>query len=150
MLRMPYTEAVLLEAHRYSSVLPLGVFHELVEDLEFHGHYLPKGMIIVPNLYHIHHDKEIWGDPENFRPERFLEKGGSALKENVVPFQVGRRMCLGEALAKDFIFLMVTSIFQKFGVKADSQISRAKYLKPDVGFALMPQQINLFVENNTK
>ena len=30
---------------------------------------------ILPNLWGIHHDEKIWGDPWEFRPERFLENG---------------------------------------------------------------------------
>jgi cytochrome P450 len=43
------------------------------------------------NLAHIHMDSRIWGDPENFRPERFLDESGSLLKHSaLVPFGLGR------------------------------------------------------------
>jgi cytochrome P450 len=36
-------------------------------------------------------DPKIWGDPENFRPERFLDESGSLLKQNaLVPFGLGK------------------------------------------------------------
>jgi cytochrome P450 len=43
------------------------------------------------NLAHIHMDSRIWGDPENFRPERFLDESGSLLKHSaLVPFGLAR------------------------------------------------------------
>jgi cytochrome P450 len=43
------------------------------------------------NLSLVHMDPKIWGDPENFRPERFLDESGSLLKQNaLVPFGLGK------------------------------------------------------------
>lgn len=46
---------------------------------------------IIPSLYAYHNDKRVWGDPENFRPERFLdEQGKLCLKKDVsFPFGAG-------------------------------------------------------------
>jgi methyl farnesoate epoxidase / farnesoate epoxidase len=46
---------------------------------------------ILLNLSHIHKDPKIWGDPENFRPERFLNESGALLKNTaLVPFGIGK------------------------------------------------------------
>ena len=37
------------------------------------GHTIPKRSHVVPNIYGILHDPEVFPDPEEFRPERFLE-----------------------------------------------------------------------------
>ena len=59
--------------------------------------------------------KKIWGDPENFRPERFLDEHGNIIKrEELIPFSIGRRICLGESLAKMELFLYLATLFQKF------------------------------------
>ncbi|CAL8123365.1 unnamed protein product [Orchesella dallaii] len=112
--KMPYTEAVIQEVLRITSMAPLGVIHELLHDIKFHEYRLPKGLLLIPNIYHVHHDKKIWGDPENFRPERFLNKDESRVIESnaMVAFQPGKRQCLGEPLAKDVLFLYVAKIFQ--------------------------------------
>lgn len=95
---LPYTEAVIMEVMRYSTLLPMGVLHRMLKGRTFHGYYLPKDTVIVPNLYACHHNPEIWGDPENFRPERFLSEDGSKVIRNeaFMPFSAGRRVCLGK------------------------------------------------------
>ncbi len=146
---MPYAEAVILEILRHSSIIPMGLFHQLLEDTDFHGYSLPKDMILIPNLYHIHHNKHIWGDPQNFRPERFIEGiECTNLKEYVVAFQPGRRGCLGEPLVRDFLFLMLTGIFQKVTVSLDPEIPTEKYFEPDFGLALMPKPLGICVKLN--
>ncbi|ODM92810.1 Methyl farnesoate epoxidase [Orchesella cincta] len=68
---LPYTEAILLETLRLSSITPLGVPHRMVEDTMFHGYLLPKDVTIIAGLYTIHHDPKIWGEDVNeFRPEK--------------------------------------------------------------------------------
>lgn len=96
--RMPYTEAVLLETLRKSSLLPMGVLHRMLSDHVFHGYVFPKHCTVIPNLYAYHHDPDVWGDPENFRPERFLSEDGSKVirRDSIMPFSVGRRVCLGK------------------------------------------------------
>lgn len=118
---MPYTEALILKTLRMSTFAPIGVMHMLLDDLDINGHKFPKGLIILPNIYHCHYNKDVWTDPEVFRPQRFLRVEGDKLKEHVVPFQLGRRQCVGEPLAKDMPFILVTRIFQLFDVKPDEE-----------------------------
>ncbi len=88
---MPYTNAVMEEAFRMSSIVPNGVQHSAIVGKEFRGHFIKKDTWIYPNLWHLHHNTKTWGDPENFRPERFLSSDGKTFKksENVMPFQIG-------------------------------------------------------------
>jgi len=115
---MPYTEAFISEAMRYSSLVPLGVFHGVMEDAEFKGYIIPKDTIIIANQYSVMHDETIWGDPENFRPERFLSEDGKSVirHDALIPFSVGKRVCPGETLARDELFLFTTAIFQRFQI----------------------------------
>jgi len=115
---MPYTEAVICEALRFSSFAPLGLMHKTLYDTNVKGFKISKGTTVICNLYSAHHNPEYWGDPEVFRPERFLSPTGEKLRNppHFLPFQVGRRQCLGENFAMDSLFLFVTAIFQKFHV----------------------------------
>lgn len=94
---MPYTEAVIMEVLRKSTLLPMGVIHRMLQDKIFHGFHIPKHTIVISNLYACHYDPEAWGDPENFRPERFLANDGSKILrlDAYMPFSGGRRVCLG-------------------------------------------------------
>jgi len=123
---MPYTEAVIMEVMRYAAMVPLAVQHRATEDVAFHGYHIPKETLIIPNLYCVLHDKSVWGDPENFRPERFLSPDGTKIirHESFIPFSIGKRVCLGETLARDELFLFTTSLFQRFDVKPDPNSPR--------------------------
>ncbi|CAG7732710.1 unnamed protein product, partial [Allacma fusca] len=66
---MPYTEAVINESMRFSTIIPFSIFHKVSEDIEFHGYSIPKDTMIAPNFYTAHFDEDVWGDPHNFRPE---------------------------------------------------------------------------------
>ncbi|ODM89470.1 Cytochrome P450 2J5 [Orchesella cincta] len=136
---LPYNEAIILETLRLSSVAPLGVPHRLLTDIEFHGFFLPKGVSVISNLYTIHHDPKIWGEDVNeFRPERFLNEDESEVvcHEALVAFSAGRRVCLGESLARDSLFLFIASILQKFNILPD----------PDCPIANMETMSGIVVE----
>jgi len=119
---MPYTEAIVLETLRMSSIMPFGIPHAAMKDISFHGFQIPKDSVILANLFDLHYDEKIWGDPEVFRPERFLTKDGRGIDKThppVVAFSIGKRKCLGESLASDNVFLFLTSLFQRFNFTAD-------------------------------
>jgi cytochrome P450 len=71
------------------------------------------------NFQQFHMDKETWGDPENFRPERFLDDDGKlCLKKDLsLPFGAGKRLCAGETFARNTMFLCYTAILQNFNIK---------------------------------
>lgn len=126
---------------RYSSITPSGVGHRAMADREFKGYAIPKDTSLLANLYHIHFNPKIWGDPENFRPERFLSPDGKTFKkhEALLPFLVGKRQCAGETLARDTLFLYTTNIFHRFQVKFDPKDGNANPgIKPRPGFMLNP------------
>lgn len=117
--RMLYTEAVILETMRMSAFVPMRNMHQLLDDLEIDNFQLPKGLIVVSNIYHCHYNKNVSGDPEAFRPERFLDEQGEKLENHVIPFQLGKRQCVGEPFARDMLFVYVARIFQLFDVHPD-------------------------------
>ncbi|KAM7363718.1 putative cytochrome P450 304a1 [Cochliomyia hominivorax] len=111
-----YTEACIREILRIETLVPSDVLHRAVCDTELFGYKIPKDTLIVPSLYAYHNDKRVWGDPENFRPERFLDDQGKlCLKKDVsFPFGAGKRLCAGETFARNILFLMTTAMCQNF------------------------------------
>jgi len=91
-LRLVYLEAVLNEVHRLCSLVPYSVFHRAVRDSSIGGYHIPKNSVIFFSIYDAHHDKEVWGDADNFRPERFLDESGSKVvkHEALIPFSSGK------------------------------------------------------------
>ncbi|KAA0194234.1 Cytochrome P450 CYP3216A1 [Hyalella azteca] len=110
---MPYMEAFINEVMRFSTITPLAA-HATPEDTTLGEYHIPKQTLVIANLWGIHHDPKVWGDPHEFRPERFLGPEGKAMLKHLVPFSLGRRNCLGESLARTEIFLFLTSLLQQF------------------------------------
>jgi methyl farnesoate epoxidase/farnesoate epoxidase len=147
---MPYTEAVIYEVLRRSTIIPLGVFHTALADKEFGGYVIEKGSWLTANVWGIHFDKEIWGDDaESFRPERFLSPDETKVVKNeaFIPFLIGKRQCLGESLARDTLFLFITYIFQTFKVKLHLPNGEKPNYEPTLALLLSPQKFHVILEN---
>ncbi|ODM90310.1 Farnesoate epoxidase [Orchesella cincta] len=143
---MPYYEAVLQESLRLSAMVWMSIPHELMEDIEFEGYSLPKGLILLPNLYYMHHDPEIWGDPQNFRPERFIGDDGKFIRNDVMmPFGCGRRLCFGEGLARDMMFLFIVRFFQAAKIYPETPDTQPDF-RAQFGFLLNAQPFKVAVK----
>jgi cytochrome P450 len=92
-----YLTATIQEVMRRRPVLPNNAPRFAVKPIEVGGWSYPAGVALVPNAYLIHHDPEIYEDPYEFRPERFL--GNSPGTYTWIPFGGGRRRCLGASFA---------------------------------------------------
>ncbi|GFR77479.1 cytochrome P450 2U1 [Elysia marginata] len=115
--KMNFLHATILEVQRISNVVPLSLLHRVSEDVTVRGYTIPKDTMIKPHLDAVHFDEKIWGDPHNFRPERFLnDKGDVVQSEHFLAFSLGRRMCVGEALARMELFLFVAMTCQRFKI----------------------------------
>ena len=61
------------------------------QDRIVEGYYVKKGTMILPFLWAMNLDPNLWKDPENFRPERFLDEYNNIIKpEFFMPFQTGK------------------------------------------------------------
>ncbi|RUS89824.1 hypothetical protein EGW08_002436 [Elysia chlorotica] len=109
-----YVEAIVRETQRMSAVSAL-LPRIASKDFEFKGYTIPKDTIILINTVSCLQDAKNWGDPEKFRPERFLTKEGTLHSpEEFVPFGMGKRTCLAENLAKMELFLFMAALIQNF------------------------------------
>ncbi|KAM9358055.1 uncharacterized protein ABDE67_003558 [Symphorus nematophorus] len=112
---MPYTNAVIHEVQRIGNIVPLSVPRVSNRDVQLGGYTVPKGVIIVPNLTSVLFDKNEWETPFTFNPGHFLNEEGNFVKRAAfIPFSAGKRMCLGENLARMELFLFFTSFMQHF------------------------------------
>ncbi|KAK7108790.1 cytochrome P450 2U1-like [Littorina saxatilis] len=112
---MTYVQATILETLRIADVGGMGLQHGVLRTAEFRGCTIPRDAIVLPILHSALHDSAVWGDPENFRPERFLDSAGGLVKKaEFIPFSLGRRQCPGEGIARQQLFFYVTSLIQHF------------------------------------
>ncbi|XP_055852081.1 probable cytochrome P450 304a1 [Episyrphus balteatus] len=135
-----YTEATIREGLRMETLVPSDVPHQATQDTEFLGYQIKKGTIMVPSLYAYHYDKRVWNDPENFMPERFLDKNGKlSLKSDVsLPFSAGKRVCPGETFARNLLFLLFASLCQNFNIILSPGEQPPDMSKNNSGFIITP------------
>lgn len=147
----PYTEAVLLELLRYISHVPLAVPHCTISDTNIAGFLVPKDTTIYINLWALHHDETFWENPWKFSPGRFLDNEGKLVppqhpsRKRLMPFGAGRRVCLGETLAKNRLYLYVLALVKRYEFKP-SDIEEIPDMDPrsySMGLVLHPKPFNV-------
>ncbi|EGC39930.1 hypothetical protein DICPUDRAFT_74514 [Dictyostelium purpureum] len=109
-LTIPYLSLVVKETFRKYPAGVLGLPHMTTEDVVIGGHTIAKGTQIIQNLYASHRSEEFWNQPDDFIPERFLEKDVTALHQ----FAVGPRNCLGSALAECEVTSAIATLIRNF------------------------------------
>ncbi|KAH7715722.1 Protein CYP-14A3 [Aphelenchoides avenae] len=114
---LPYLNAVVQEILRYSNA---AVFepHRCTSDQTIKGLPVPKDTIVMPQFSNVNAFDPVFEDPEVFRPDRFLEDDGRSVNKvatsRMVAFEMGKRVCPGEALARMEVFLIVAALLQRY------------------------------------
>ncbi|XP_072046686.1 cytochrome P450 2J6-like [Amphiura filiformis] len=146
-LSLPFTEAVLMEIQRIRTVVPLGIPHVASADTKLAGYDIPEGSFIVSNIWALHNDPDVWAEPEQFKPERFLDEDGKLRhREEFMTFSTGHRVCLGENLAKMEIFLFFTYILHSFTLGKPSEM-KAPSMEGISGVTFSPRSYELIAKN---
>uniref|UniRef100_A0A2K5J8C7 Cytochrome P450 1A n=1 Tax=Colobus angolensis palliatus TaxID=336983 RepID=A0A2K5J8C7_COLAP len=118
--QLPYLEAFILETFRHSSFVPFTIPHSPC--------HIFSSWLLSPG------PGSLWGDPSEFRPERFLTAQGTTINkplsekimlEKIMLFGMGKCRCIGEVLGKWEVFLFLAILLQQLdfsmppGVKVD-------------------------------
>ncbi|XP_039732334.1 cytochrome P450 2W1 [Pteropus medius] len=146
---LPYTNAVLHEVQRFISVPPR-TSRSLTTDTRLSGYLFPKGTDVILLLNSVLRDKTQWETPHQFNPGHFLDADGRFVKrEAFMAFSAGRRVCVGEHLARTQVFLLFAGLLQRFHLlpppglspaSLDIQIIQAIFKRPFVhGLCAVPR-----------
>lgn len=118
---LPYLRAVVKEALRHgigtsgrlSRIAP-GEHFDITDSCTGKVHHVPAGSVISMSPYMTVMDGDIFEDPNEFVPERWLA-GSERLDKYLTVFGGGTRICLGMALAQAELFLMLSTLFRRWG-----------------------------------
>ncbi|XP_038716722.1 cytochrome P450 CYP82D47-like [Tripterygium wilfordii] len=118
MKSLVYFQAVLKETLRLYPPGPLSIPHESMEDCVVAGYHVPAGTRILFNLWKIQQDPDIWKNPSEFKPERFLtthkDVDVKGRHFELLPFGSGRRMCPGIPFAFQVMELALANMLHGF------------------------------------
>lgn len=125
---LPYVRAVIKEVHRWAPIGSLGVPHATTMPDLYQGNIIPQGTVVFPNLTALSRSPEIYENPEQFAPERFLghnlDASASALdpdikKRDHFHYGFGRRLCQGIFVAEASLYIVVSRVLWGFNIKPD-------------------------------
>jgi cytochrome P450 len=94
-------------------------------------------------------DPAYWIEPDKFDPKRFLDEQTGQFKREknpaMMPFGAGKRACIGESIARSQLFLIFTSLMQKFELSFANlnDMNNEKLLAGIPGMGLNPPNVAL-------
>ncbi|KAF4086128.1 hypothetical protein AMELA_G00102770 [Ameiurus melas] len=138
--KMPYTDAVIHEVQRNMDIAPTAIPHKMINDTKYKNYLIPKGTMVLPLLSSVLSDPELWKNPDSFDPNNFLDKEGQFKGSDAfVVFGMGKRACLGEALARVELFIMFTSLLQRFTFRATQPLEEIDTTPAVCSFGRIPR-----------
>ncbi|KAG1869504.1 cytochrome P450 [Suillus subluteus] len=129
---LPYTEALVKEVFRWSVVAPIGMWISFIaffncravspiaspRTISYDGYHIPKGSLVIPNIWFMLNDPRTYGNPSQFNPERFLDNNGKdpELEPRTICFGFGRRICPGLHLADASVWISTAMSLAVFDI----------------------------------
>jgi len=155
--RLPYIEAVCKELMRWQMVTPMGLPQLSSQDDVYKGFFIPKGSIMVANAWAILHNPETYPDPDEFKPERFLNKDGTFQDDPALAlaFGVGKRICPGRHLVDATLFIVASSVLSVFNVtkardESDHEIPVNVSMSVQSGIVVHPEKFECAITPRDK
>ena len=113
--KLPYLNAVCCETLRIYPIVIFTFPRLLQAPMQLMGYNIPKGMILAPSIYLVHHRPDIYPEPKRFKPERFLERQFSPYE--YLPFGGGNRRCIGTAFAMFEMKLVLAKVLSRYSLE---------------------------------
>uniref|UniRef100_A0A1B0FH35 Cytochrome P450 303a1 n=1 Tax=Glossina morsitans morsitans TaxID=37546 RepID=A0A1B0FH35_GLOMM len=112
--RLPYCEAIVLEAVRMFMGNTFGIPHRALCDTRLSGYEIPKDTMVIACFRGMLMNPVDFPYPNKFDPDRYLLDGVLKVPEAYNPFGFGRHRCMGDILARQNLFMFITTVIQNF------------------------------------
>uniref|UniRef100_A0A1I8PM70 Cytochrome P450 303a1 n=1 Tax=Stomoxys calcitrans TaxID=35570 RepID=A0A1I8PM70_STOCA len=117
-LKLPYCEGIVLEGVRMFMGNTFGIPHRALRDTRLSGYDIPKNTMVVACFRGMLMSPANFPQPHKFMPERYIVDGSLKVPEFHSPFGYGRHRCMGEILARQTMFMFITTVLQNFRFEA--------------------------------
>jgi unspecific monooxygenase len=139
--RLPYLTAVCNETLRIYPIAMVTLPRIVQSPMEIMGYEFSPGSWLMGCIYLVHHNSDLYPQPEKFNPERFLERQFAPYE--FLPFGGGQRKCLGMSFALFEMKLVIATIMSQMDLKLLDNIPvkpvrRGVTLAPSAGKWLVP------------
>jgi cytochrome P450 family 135 len=113
-----YLDATIKETLRMRPVIT-ETARRLSREMELGGYEIPAGTLVMPAIAAMHFREDIYPDPDEFRPERFLD--GAPESYAWIPFGGGVRRCIGASFAQFEMRIIIRAILERAQLRADGR-----------------------------
>ncbi|KAG7439293.1 cytochrome P450 [Guyanagaster necrorhizus] len=120
--RLPQVMAFVSECFRWRPLFPSGIAHAASEDIVWHDYMIPKGATIIASPWSIFHSTDVFPNPEDFDPQRWIVDG--KVREDIRQFVYGfgRRVCPGSRVANRSLFINAALLLWAFDILPTERI----------------------------
>ncbi|KAJ6084237.1 cytochrome P450 oxidoreductase [Penicillium sp. IBT 16267x] len=155
---LPYIRCCIKESLRWMPTAILGVPHAALREDNYMGYKIPRGAMVLKNVWAIHMDPDRSDEPRVFKPERFTGDNttlfqsaiGDAKKQDNFVFGAGRRLCQGIHIVERSLFLGISRLVWSFNFSTtkDEQGQPFKYDVEDLvgGLTVQPNEYPVHIE----
>jgi len=138
--QLPWLTAVCKESLRVYPIALIAQPRVVREPVKIEDYSFEPGAVLIPCIYTAHRQSKIYPEPEQFRPERFLERRFSPYE--YLPFGGGARSCIGAAFSFYEMKLVLATILQHYTF---TLVNRGKIKPQRRGITFVPSD-NFFLK----
>ncbi|CAD5209536.1 unnamed protein product [Bursaphelenchus okinawaensis] len=118
---LPYLNAVLVECQRCANITGQNMLRVNTKEVEVNGMHIETNTVFVPQISVLLQDPKVFPNPEKFDPTRYLTSDGKFKQfDEFIPFSLGKRICLGEGMAKAELFMFTANFLNQYKFSAAS------------------------------
>jgi cytochrome P450 family 110 len=119
MTQLPYLTAVCQETLRIYPVVLFTFPRITLCSVNLRGYHVESGTYLIPCIYLTHRREDLYPQPDQFQPERFIDRKYSS--NEFWPFGAGSRQCLGQVFALFEMKLILATILLNYKLKLEEE-----------------------------